>query len=159
MLFVGFLPPRDPRILSTVDRIERELGDGCFLRRCLAEETPDGLSAREGAFTILTFWLISALLFAGQTDRAGECFEKILSYASSLGLFSEMIDASTGEFLANYPQAFSHIGLIHAARNLTLVDRHGWLPPHQVIPGHGAVVPGMGLPESSPGHNDNQAAD
>lgn len=131
---VGFLPPQHPWVLSTIERIEKELGQGCFLWRYLSQETPDGLTGGEGAFTMLTFWLVSALLFAGQTEKAAAYFEEVLSYASPLGLFSEMIDPSSGELLGNYPQAFSHIGLLHAARNLTLMDRLGWLPPHQGLP-------------------------
>jgi GH15 family glucan-1,4-alpha-glucosidase len=134
MPMVGFLRPDDPRILATIERTEKELGNGCFLRRYLPQDTPDGIPGEEGAFTMLTFWLISALLFAGQNEKAAGYFEDILSYASPLGLFSEMIDPDTGELLGNYPQAFSHIGLIHAARNLTLVDRHGYLPPHEGVP-------------------------
>lgn len=132
--FVGFLPPQHPQVLGTIERIQQELGQGCFLRRYLPQETPDGLTGEEGAFTMLTFWLISALLFAGQTEKAATYFEEILSCASPLGLLSEMVDPSTGEMLGNYPQAFSHIGLLHAARNLTLVDRLGHLPPHQGLP-------------------------
>ena len=132
--FVGFLPPQHPQVLSTIERIQQELGQGCLLWRYLPRETPDGIAGREGAFTMLTFWLISALLFAGQVEKAAGYFEEVLSYASPLGLFSEMIDPTSGELLGNYPQAFSHIGLLHAARNLTLVDRLGRLPAHEGLP-------------------------
>jgi GH15 family glucan-1,4-alpha-glucosidase len=141
MPFVGFLPPTDPRIRSTVERIEQELGDGPLLKRYLPEHTPDGLPGEEGAFTMLTFWLVSALLFTGQADKASDYFARVLSYASPLGLFSEMIDQSTGELLGNYPQAFSHVGLMHAARNLTLVDKLGYLPAHQAVTGHAHQPP------------------
>jgi GH15 family glucan-1,4-alpha-glucosidase len=149
MPMVGFLRPDDPRILATVERTEKELGNGCFLWRYRYEETPDGLVGQEGAFTMLTFWFISALLFAGQNEKAAGYFEEILSYASPLGLFSEMVDPSTGELLGNYPQAFSHTGLIHAARNLTLVQRHGYLPPHQAIPGLTRMIPNNMTPNNN----------
>ena len=121
--FVGFLPTGDPRIRSTVERIMDELVEGPFVQRYIVEETPDGLSGCEGAFTMLTFWLIGALISCGQVRKAHDLFEQMLGHANHLGLFSEMIDPRTGEALGNFPQAFSHIGLIHTARNLSLPIR------------------------------------
>jgi GH15 family glucan-1,4-alpha-glucosidase len=118
MAFVGFLPPDDPRIQSTIKATIDELSQGYFIRRYNTQETQDGLTGDEGAFTMLTFWLIGALLFSGQARKALELFQDFLKQANHLGLFSEMMDPSTGEFLGNFPQAFSHIGLIHTARNL-----------------------------------------
>ena len=118
--FLGFLPPDDPRIRLNVDGIARELADGPFVRRYMPTETDDGLDGQEeGAFTLLSFWLIGNLLYTGQIDDAGEYFEQIMSYANHLGLFAEMIDPRTGGFLGNFPQAYSHVGLIHTARNLS----------------------------------------
>ena len=117
--FLGFLPPDDPRIRMNADAISRELADGPFVWRYLPSETDDGLDAQEeGAFTLLSFWLIGNLLYTGQTERAAEYFEQIMSHANHLGLFSEMIDPRTGALLGNFPQAYSHVGLIHTARNL-----------------------------------------
>ncbi len=117
--FLGFLPPDDPRIRMNADAIERELADGPFVWRYLPSETDDGLDAQEeGAFTLLSFWLIGNLLYTGQTERAAEYFERVMSHANHLGLFSEMIDPRTGALLGNFPQAYSHVGLIHTARNL-----------------------------------------
>ena len=117
--FVNFLPPEDPRIQSTVKATIEELAQGIYVKRYNTWETPDGLKGDEGAFTMLSFWLIGALIFIGQTRKALELFEELLAKTNHLGLFSEMMDPDTGEFLGNFPQAFSHIGLIHTARNLS----------------------------------------
>ena len=117
--FLGFLPPDDPRVRMNADAIARELAAGPFVWRYLPSETDDGLDAQEeGAFTLLSFWLIGNLLYTGQSERAAEYFEQIMSHANHLGLFSEMIDPRTGALLGNFPQAYSHVGLIHTARNL-----------------------------------------
>ena len=125
--FVGFLPPEDPRIRSTVERTMEELAQGPFVQRYKIEETSDGLSGSEGAFTLLTFWLIGSLISCGQVERARALFQETLTHANHLGLFSEMIDPKTGEALGNFPQAFSHIGLIHTARNLSQPLQRAWL--------------------------------
>ena len=118
--FLGFLEPNDPRILQNVQGIERELADGPFVWRYLPSDTDDGLDGqREGAFTLLSFWLIGNLVATGQIDRAEQYFERIMSHSNHLGLFSEMIDPATGGFLGNFPQAYSHVGLLHTARNLS----------------------------------------
>ena len=118
--FLKFLPPDDPRILLNVQAVERELAEGPFVWRYLPSETDDGLGGQnEGAFVLLSFWLIGNLLYTGQVDRAAAYLEEVMSQANHLGLFAEMIDPRTGDFLGNFPQAYSHIGLIHTARNLT----------------------------------------
>ena len=117
--FTGFLPAGDPRTLSTVDAIVRELSDGPLVRRYLPDETDDGLGGEdEGAFTILSFWLIGNLIFTGQLEKAKDYFERVLGYSNHLGLFAEMIHPGTKELLGNFPQAYSHVGLIHTALNL-----------------------------------------
>lgn len=114
----GFLPGDDPRVLSTIRRIREELSRGALVNRYHTSTGVDGLSGDEGAFTMLSFWLIGALLYAGEVEEARVLFEEILSYSNHLGLFSEMVDPETKELLGNFPQAFSHVGLIHTARNL-----------------------------------------
>jgi GH15 family glucan-1,4-alpha-glucosidase len=112
---VGFLPPNDERVLSTLDAIERELVDqGLVLRY----RSGDGLPGREGTFVICSFWLVSGLARAGRRDRAEALFEDICRFANDVGLLAEEIDPPTGELLGNFPQAFSHVGLITAARDL-----------------------------------------
>lgn len=119
--FVGFLPPDDPRVRSTVQAVQRELADGPFVRRYIAEETDDGFTEGEGAFFILSFWLVGALAFIGDHDDAQRLFGELLSKANHLGLFAEMWDPAASHALGNFPQAFSHIGFIHTARNLSQV--------------------------------------
>lgn len=114
---VGFLPFDDPRVVSTVGRIREELGRGPFLRRYLPEETDDGLTGEEGAFTLCSFWLVRVLAGMGLADESMELFRELMGFASPLGLFSEMVDPDSGSALGNYPQAFTHIGLILAARD------------------------------------------
>ena len=124
--FLGLLPPDDPRILPNLQAIERELADGPFVIRYLPSETDDGLGGQEeGAFALLSFWLIGNLIYTGQVERAEEYFEKMLASRNHLGLYSEMIDPSSGEFLGNFPQAYSHIGLLHTARNLSAAKDGG----------------------------------
>ena len=89
--------------------------------RYIPEETDDGLEAQpEGAFTLLSFWLLGNLIYTGQTDKAFDLFHETITRCSNhLGLFAEMLDPSTNRQLGNFPQAYSHIGLIHTALNLS----------------------------------------
>src|SRR6266700_963328 len=116
---VGFIAPDDPRMRSTVDRImERLTDEQGFVYRYHAEVTDDGLTGDEGTFTICTFWLVDNLAMQGRVAEARSLFERLLSYASHLGLFSEEIDTSSNTALGNYPQAYTHIALINSAYNL-----------------------------------------
>jgi len=115
MPLVRFLPPDDPRVRATLERIQSELAADGLVYRYL---DPDGLPGREGAFVICTFWLVDNLVLVGELDRARELFERLLGYANDVGLLAEQIDPATGELLGNFPQAFSHVGLIGAALNL-----------------------------------------
>ena len=119
--FFGFIPAEDPRVRQNLDGIERELADGPLVWRYLPEETDDGLEAQpEGAFTMLSFWLMGNLIYTGQNDKAFDLFNEMITRCSNhLGLFAEMFDPSTGRQLGNFPQAYSHIGLIHTALNLS----------------------------------------
>jgi GH15 family glucan-1,4-alpha-glucosidase len=119
--FLGFLPNDDPRVASTIRAVQRELADGPFVRRYIAEETDDGFSEGEGAFFILSFWLVGALLAIDQRAEAEELFDQLIAKANHLGLFAEMWDPADGRALGNFPQAFSHIGFLHTARNLDSV--------------------------------------
>lgn len=117
MPLVFFVSPRDPRFLATLDAIQRDLTKGSLVHRYDVQASPDGLEGEEGTFSMCTFWLVEALTRAGRLDEARLLFEKMLSYANHLGLYSEQIGAS-GEALGNFPQAFTHLGLISAAFNL-----------------------------------------
>lgn len=118
MPMVGFLPPDDPRILSTVEAVHQELAVDGFVRRYLPDQAEDGVDGDEGTFTMCSLWLAGALVSAGRLEEAKRLFEKVAAVGNHVGLFSEMLDPRTGEFLGNYPQAFTHIALIHTARNL-----------------------------------------
>ena len=86
--------------------------------RYRADETDDGLQGEEGAFTICSFWLVSALAEIGELDRARQLCEKLLSFASPLGLYAEEIDPHSGRHLGNFPQAFTHLALINAVMHV-----------------------------------------
>ncbi len=120
MPLVGFLPATDERMRSTIEAIASELTEDGLVLRYLSEEgeNTDGLSGQEGTFTICSFWLVSCLALSGELERAEELFERLVGYANDLGLLAEEIDASSGEQLGNFPQAFSHVGLITAAWEL-----------------------------------------
>ena len=118
MPLVRFLPPDDERIRKTVLAIADELNDDGLVMRYRTHETDDGLSGREGTFTICSFWLVSALVEIGELDRARRLCERLLSYASPLDLFGEEIDPETGRHLGNFPQAFTHLALINAVMHI-----------------------------------------
>ena len=117
MPILGFLPATDERMHSTIDAIADGLTEDGLVLRYRNEEglNADGLTGEEGTFVICSFWLVSALAKAGEIDRAERLFDQLVSYANDLGLLAEEIDTATGELLGNFPQAFSHIGLITAA--------------------------------------------
>jgi GH15 family glucan-1,4-alpha-glucosidase len=110
---VGFLPPDDARVLATIDAIEQRLTDDRGLVfRYLAS---DGLEGEEGTFLLCTFWLAQALALSGQHARARTVFDRAAAFVNDVGLLAEEVDPRSGELLGNFPQAFSHIGLINAA--------------------------------------------
>jgi len=117
MPLVKFIAPTDPRWLSTLDAITRELVSDSLVYRYNAKASPDGLEGEEATFSICSFWYVEALARAGRLEEARLAFEKMLTYANHLGLYSEEI-GSTGEQLGNFPQAFTHLALISAAVNL-----------------------------------------
>ena len=124
---VGFLAPDDPRVLSTIDAIAAGLSDerGLLLRY----RSEDGLGGSEGSFLICTFWLAEAQARAGRVQEARAVFERAVSYANDLGLLSEEVDTATGELIGNFPQAFSHTGLVNAAWAISQADHVGPVGP------------------------------
>ena len=113
---VGFLPPDDPRVTGTVDAVRAELAHGGFVRRYDAAETPvDGLPGGEGAFLACSFWLADALHMTGRTEEARALFERLVGLANDVGLLAEEYDPVADCQLGNFPQAFSHIGLVNTA--------------------------------------------
>ena len=116
---VGFLPKRDERVLGTVTAIQRTLMRDGFVQRYPTEPHVDGLPSGEGAFLACTFWLADNLAVLGRRDEACEIFERLLALRNDVGLLSEQYDPAARRLLGNFPQAFSHVGLINTARNLT----------------------------------------
>ncbi len=115
---VRFLPPDDERVRATVMAIRDELTEGGLVLRYRTEETDDGLHGEEGTFLICSFWLVSALSEIGEHREAEHLCERLLSYASPLGLYAEELEASSGRHLGNYPQAFTHLALINAVTHV-----------------------------------------
>jgi GH15 family glucan-1,4-alpha-glucosidase len=120
----GFIAPRDPMWLSTLDAMDKELVADSLVYRYNPAKSPDGLTGDEGTFSLCTFWYVDALARAGRLDDAALVFEKMHTYANHLGLYSEEI-SNTGEQIGNFPQAFSHLSLISAAINLDYQLDHG----------------------------------
>jgi GH15 family glucan-1,4-alpha-glucosidase len=152
---VGFLPPSDPRVVSTVEAVQRGLmDDGFVLRYRTADDGGvDGLTGREGAFLACSFWLVDCLHMIGRQDEAVELFERLLSLRNELGLLSEEYDPVAKRLVGNFPQAFSHVSLINSACRLSghdtlaqaleakaatakprLIDRHLPLMPSMARP-------------------------
>jgi GH15 family glucan-1,4-alpha-glucosidase len=115
----GFVPDDDPRALATIEQIDEHLTRNGHVYRYRGV---DGLAGDEGTFVFCTLWLVSALARSGQIERAKERFETVLACANDLGLIAEEIDAETGRMIGNYPQAFSHIGVIGAAMAIHLSE-------------------------------------
>ncbi|MBR8640977.1 glycoside hydrolase family 15 protein [Streptomyces tuirus] len=126
---VGFLPPDDPRVIGTIDAVREELEHGGFLHRYSTTDSDvrdvDGLPGSEGTFLVCSFWLADALHMTGRTKEARELFERLAGLANDVGLLSEEFDPVTGRQLGNFPQAFSHIGLVNTALALFGEDGAG----------------------------------
>jgi alpha,alpha-trehalase len=123
MAIVGFLPANDPRMLATIEAIaERLTDDHGLVYRYRTEEGVDGLAGEEGTFLLCTFWLAQALAMSDQVERAKTVFTQAVAFANDVGLMAEEVDANTGELLGNFPQAFSHIGLINAAYEIAAAE-------------------------------------
>jgi GH15 family glucan-1,4-alpha-glucosidase len=123
MPLLGFLPPDDPRLRATVLAIADELTEHGLVLRYRVEETDDGLSGEEGTFTICSWWLVSCLAIIGEHQRARRLCEKLLAHATSLGLYAEEIEATSGRHLGNSPQAFTHLGLINAVLKVMAAEQ------------------------------------
>jgi GH15 family glucan-1,4-alpha-glucosidase len=119
MPLVGFLPPGDPRMLGTVAAIERELTIGGFVLRYATSEGVDGLPPGEGAFLPCSFWLADNLFMQGRSADARALFERLIALCNDVGLLSEEYDPESKRLMGNFPQAFTHVGLVNTARNLS----------------------------------------
>ena len=119
---VGFLPADDPRVKGTVQAIERHLLTDGFVRRYATHEQVDGLPPGEASFLPCSFWFVDNLVLQGRRDEAAEMFERLLSIRNDVGLLSEEYDSNTNRLLGNFPQAFSHVGLVNSAHNLASVE-------------------------------------
>jgi GH15 family glucan-1,4-alpha-glucosidase len=115
---VHFLPASDARVRGTVDAVKRELMEDGFVLRYRTEEVADGLPAGEGAFLACTFWLVDNLALTGQIDEATEIFERLLALRNDVGLLSEEYHPGLRRMVGNFPQAFTHVGLVNSAYNL-----------------------------------------
>ncbi len=115
---VGFLPPEDPRVLGTIEAVERDLCTGGFVRRYRTKPKVEGLPPHEGCFLPCSFWLADALALCGAQDKAERLFTRLLALRNDVGLLSEEYDPRARRLLGNFPQALSHVALINTARNL-----------------------------------------
>ncbi|MFJ9751824.1 glycoside hydrolase family 15 protein [Streptomyces chartreusis] len=123
---VGFLPADDPRVVGTIDAIRTELNHRGFLRRYSTDEaTVDGLPGSEGTFLACSFWLAEALHMAGRKQEARDLFDRLVGLTNDVGLLAEEYDPASGRQLGNFPQAFSHIGLVNTALALYGEDGAG----------------------------------
>jgi GH15 family glucan-1,4-alpha-glucosidase len=122
MPLLRFLPADDERVRATVLAIADELTVDGLVLRYRTHETDDGLAGEEGTFTICSFWLVSALVEIGEIERGRALCEKLLAYASDLGLYAEEIDTRTGRHLGNFPQAFTHLALINAVMHVITAE-------------------------------------
>jgi len=117
--FVGFLPTDDPRIIGTVDAIQKQLTKNGLVQRYEVTASPDGLKGGEGTFLPCSFWMVTALHLIGRVDEARAMFDRLLQLRNDVGLLSEEYDPVNNRMLGNFPQALTHIGLVHAAFTIT----------------------------------------
>ena len=122
----GFLPPTDPRVISTVEAVRDRLDHGGFILRYSTEQTEDspvdGLQGEEGAFLACSFWLVDALVAIGRREEGQALFERVAAIANDLGMISEEWDPKAGRQLGNTPQAFTHVALVNSAFTLAEED-------------------------------------
>ncbi|QGG76542.1 glycoside hydrolase family 15 protein [Pseudomonas syringae] len=118
IVLTGFLAPEDPRVIGTVAQIERTLMQDGLLLRYDNERSVDGVAGREGTFLVCSFWLADAYVLLGRADDAAQLFERLCGLCNDVGLLAEQYDPKGGRMLGNFPQAFSHIGIINTALNL-----------------------------------------
>jgi len=123
---LGFLPPADPRVLATIDVVQRDLSDGGYVHRY---RSPDGLPGDEGAFLLCSFWLLDALVHARRLDEAETLLDRLLGVANDVGLYAEMVDPSSGEQLGNMPQAFTHMAVVTSCSAISAARRDELPPP------------------------------
>ncbi len=115
---VGFLPADDERVRGTIAAVERELSVDGLVRRYVPDEDVEGVRGNEGAFLLCSFWLADAYALSGRRDDAQRLFDRLCALANDLGLLAEQYDPVAGRQLGNFPQAFSHVGLVTTAHNL-----------------------------------------
>ncbi len=119
MPLVGFLPPTDQRVRSTIEAVERELLHDGFVRRYRTDKkSADNLPGSEGAFLPCSFWLADCLQLIGRRDDARQLFQRLLALRNDVGLLAEEYDPITRRQLGNFPQAFSHVALVNTAETL-----------------------------------------
>jgi GH15 family glucan-1,4-alpha-glucosidase len=118
MAMVGFLPIDDPRIVGTVDAIQKHLTKDGLVRRYIPAKSPDGLKGGEGTFLPCSFWLVVCLYLLGRKDEALTMFDRLLALRNEMGLLSEEYDPVQKRMLGNFPQALTHLSLAHAAYTL-----------------------------------------
>ncbi|MBO2449958.1 glycoside hydrolase family 15 protein [Actinomadura barringtoniae] len=120
MTTIGFLPPDDPRVIGTIEAVQRELAGDGFVRRYPTHEgeASDGLVGEEGAFLACSFWLAENLCLIGREEEGHALFERLLSLRNDVGLLAEEYDPRAGRLVGNFPQAFSHVPLVHTAYEL-----------------------------------------
>jgi GH15 family glucan-1,4-alpha-glucosidase len=145
---VGFLPPTDPRVLATIDAIERDLVVDGLVLRYRTERNVDGLPPGEGFFLPCSFWLADNFALTGRRDKAEALFERLLALRNDVGMLSEEYDLLNHRALGNTPQALTHVALINTARNLA---ERGGPPEHRSVttledPPGGQVPPAMPKP-------------
>lgn len=128
---VGFLPATDPRMVGTVAAIQARLCQDGFVERYPTSSGVDGLPPGEGAFLICSFWLADNLALQGRVSEARALFERLLALRNDVGLLAEEYDPRSGRLVGNFPQAFSHVGLINTARNLDHAGGPAEDRPHQ----------------------------
>jgi GH15 family glucan-1,4-alpha-glucosidase len=117
---LGYGDPAGPRMLGTLDAIDRGLRDGVVMERYSGG---DGVAGSEGAFLACSFWYVDALARAGRLDQAVDLMEQLVGMANDVGLYAEEVDANDGAFLGNFPQALSHLALIGAATVIAEAQR------------------------------------
>jgi GH15 family glucan-1,4-alpha-glucosidase len=133
--FTGFLPPSDERVIGTVEAVERELARDGLLSRYSTSETDDGLPGGEGQFLACSFWLVGALALTGRLDDARALYERLLGLTNDLGLLAEEYDVERRRQVGNFPQAFSHLGIINAARVIGVAEQARADGRQPVLPG------------------------